>query len=151
MEDEIVSSVPDLNDEVLQTPDTEKDLFEYIAGAVCRKFGILPTEGTKNQNRLISIKGGGKLIQPREEIVEMCRRINEIFNKFNGPFLKKCVDPIGSVVKVILRKFPSYDIKIVKYFCKMKFFSRIKNKNLELRLKKSTNVRFYKQTAQFVN
>ena len=81
----------------------------------------------------------------------MCRRINEIFNKFNGPFLKKCVDPIGSVVKVILRKFPSYDIKIVKYFCKMKFFSRIKNKNLELRLKNPTTVRFYKQTAQFVN
>ena len=150
-DDDSDPSVPDLNDEVLQSPDVEKDIFEYIVGAVCRKFNISSNIEKQPQNSLISIKGAGKLIQPKEETVLMCRKINDIFDSFNGSFLNKCVDPLGSVQRLIMKKCASFCPKVVGYFCRMKFFSRIKRRNIEVKLKKSASVRSYKQTAQFVN
>ena len=70
----------------------------------------------------------------------MCKKVNEMFNKFNGSFLKNCPDPLGKLVKLTIQKWPNFDSKIVKYFCRMKFFARIRRINIELKLKKSTNV-----------
>lgn len=83
--------------------------------------------------------------------MDICRKTNELFDIFNGQSLKRCLDPIGSVIRLVLRKYPAFDMKVVKYFVRMKFFSRVKRKNIDLKLKKSTNVRVFKQTAQFVN
>ena len=150
-ETETECTIPDLNDELLQTPDAERDIFEYIVGAICWKFKLCSPDDIKEKNSWICIKGEKKLIQPSEDIVDICRKTNELFDIFNGQSLKRCLDPIGSVIRLVLRKHPAFDMKIVKYFVRMKFFSRVKRKNIDLKLKKSTNVRVFKQTAQFVN
>ena len=144
-------AISDVSDEVLRSTDAEKDIFEYIVGAICRKLSLGSKDEIQEKNKLITVKGGPKLIQPREDIVETCRKIDDTFDSFNGNSLKRCLDPIGSVIKLVMRKYPSFDPRIVKYFCRMKFFSRIKRKNIELKLKKSTSVRIFKQNAQFVN
>ena len=144
-------TVPELSDEFADLPDIDRDIFEYCIGAICRKFKLAREESAP-QNQWIETKGHGKLVQPAPSVVEAFRKCDNIFYSFHGKELRQCNDPIGSVQKIIMKKYPSLEPKAVRYFIRMKFFARIRKMNAELRLKKAKRgVRHFKQSAQFSN
>ena len=113
-------TVPELSDEFADLPDIDRDIFEYCIGAKCRKFN-LAREQSAPQNRWIETKGHGKLVQPAPSVVEAFRKCDSIFDSFHGKELRQCNDPIGSVQKLIMKKYPSLDPKGARYFIRMKF------------------------------
>ena len=79
-------------------------------------------------------------------------KCDHYFNAFNGKGLKLCHDPLAKVQNFILKKNPNFPPRIVKLFCKVKFYSRIKQLNVKLKLQNARkSVRALKQTAQFIN
>ena len=58
---------------------------------------------------------------------------------------------MGKVQKLILKKLVDVDPKIIKLYCKVKFYARLKLINEKLKTSKGRNVRYMKQTAQFTN
>lgn len=123
----------------------------YVAGYITKKLN-LPTAETFDQSNWIHIKGGGKLKQPTTETVEICAKCDSIFNEFNKSSLRLCYNPLGKVTNLILRRHPTFPPRIVKLFCKVYFYSRLKQISKDIKLKKiKKSVRTLKQLAQFIN
>ena len=143
---------PLLRDEFFDKTDRESEILRYIAGAMCHKFK-LETKVSTQQSSWISLKGLGKLKEPSDELFETVKQFDELFDLFQGVRLRRGFDPIGKCKLFIQSKFPDFNSKAILYFCRVKFFAKIRLMNKELRLKKygAQNVRFYKQTAQFLN
>ena len=123
----------------------------YVAGYITKKLN-LPTAKTFNKSNWIHFKGAGKLKQPTQETVEICATCDLIFNEFNRSSLRICQNPLGKVKDLILRRHPTYPPRIVDLFCKVYFYSRIRQISKDIKLKKiKKSVRTLKQLAQFIN
>ena len=141
-----------VRDEFFDKTDRESEILKYIAGAMCHKFQ-LDTKVSTVCDSWIGLKGFGKLKEPSDEVFEIVKQFDDLFDSFQGSGLKKGFDPIGKCKTFIQSKFPDFNPKAILYFCRVKFFAKIRIMNKELRLKKcgAKNVRYYKQTARFLN
>ena len=82
----------------------------------------------------------------------MCENIDEQFDEFHGSDVRVCEAPFEKLFDNIMKEYPTYLPKVVKLYCKVKFYARLKRLNHELKLNKLNNtVRSFKQTAQFNN
>ena len=123
----------------------------YVAGYICRKLCLAPNKEEKI-NSWISVKGEGKLVEPNSELIELIARCDSLFDKFHGKGLTIGKNPLGKLETLILKVHPHFPPSVVRLFCKIKFFSRIKDLNTKLKLTRGkTSVRNLKQIGQFVN
>jgi hypothetical protein len=105
-----------------------------------------------NLNSWIHIKGEGKLIEPSAELKEIIAKCDSLFDAFHGRQMRIGKNPLEKLNTLILKEHPSFPQKIVSLFCKVKFFSRIKDLNTQLKLTRGkASVRSLKQTGQFIN
>ena len=143
---------PLVRDEFFDNTDRESEILRYIAGAMCHKFK-LDSKVSNQQSSWIGLKGLGKLKEPSDELFETVKQFNDLFDLFQGVVLRRGFDPIEKCKLFIQSEFPYFNSKGNLFFCRVKFFAKIGIMNKELRLKKygAQNVRFYKQTAQFLN
>ena len=143
---------PLLVDEFFDRSDREEEILRYIAGAMCYKFK-LETKASSKHDSWIGIKGFGRLKEPSDEVFEKVKQFDNLFDLYQDSGLKSGFDPIGRCQKFIQSKYPDFNAKAILYFCRVKFFAKIRIMNKELQPKKygAKNVRFYKQMAQFVN
>ena len=129
---------------------SDNEAKNYVIGFVGKKLGLkgkMPTSET-----WIGLKGQGKLLEPSDELINICDKCDIMFDKFHGAGFRDCSDPQKALVKFILDEYPTFPIRIVQLFCRTKFYARLKHLNNDLKMesyKKST--RMYKQTGQFVN
>ena len=150
---EVISdnNVPQIEDELYEFANETNEARNYVAGYICKKFNIQGSSG-KSSDSWISMKGDGKLVEPSKEIVDICAKCDDIFNTFHGQRINACFNPLGKLQCIILKKYPTFPPHIVKKYIKTKFFARIKQLNVKLKIDKQTkSVRSLKQMAQFVN
>ena len=98
----------------------------YVAGYICKKLD-LEVEKDQRENSWVFKKGEGRLKQPSTDVYNMVVRCDALFDKFNTN--KKINNPIEKCCSYILAKEKNYPLKVVKLFCKVKFFSRIRQLN----------------------
>ena len=90
--------------------------------------------------------------QPNDKLSDMCKKCDQIFDQFQGKMIKLVTDPLGKLQNLSLKKHPTSPPRIVCLFCKVKFFSRLRQLNVKLKLKTlNKSVRSFKQSAQFLN
>ena len=124
----------------------------YVGGYICRKLKLKSSGQVPNS--WVHLKGEGRLLQPNENIQDILSKCDKIFSAFKGisPFsLRKCRDPLGKVQNLITKTLVDVDPKLIKLYCKVKFYARLKLINEKLKTSKGRNVRYLKQTAQFIN
>ena len=135
----------------LQDEENDEEAFNYVVGYVGHKLGYSSSPEEKPDS-WISIVGGGKLHEPTEELKDMCRKCDTKFNEFHGMSLRECMNPFMKLETTIKKDFPNIPLKVIRLFCKVKFYARLKRLNESLRVKSRQNsVRALKQRAQFVN
>ena len=152
IDDDIKETVTDVTDEFHEFGnETSNEGRNYVAGYICRKLKLKPNTET-NANSWISLKGEGRLLEPSSDLVKLCEKCDQIFDAFNGKSVRICHDPLGKLISCILSKHPSFPPDIVELFCKVKFYSRIKDENKKVKIKTlNKTVRSLKQMAQFMN
>ena len=106
---------------------------EYVAGYICHKLK-LKTKSNYKSNSWIHFKGEGRLKEPTDKLSDLCAKSDVVFNKFHGKGLRMCKDPLGKVQHLILSKYPNFPPRIVRLFCKVKFFARIRQFNVKVKL-----------------
>ena len=60
----------------LEEEEEDEESFDYVVGFVGHKLGYEPVEEEK-PGSWISVVGEGKLHQPRQNLIEMCRNCND--------------------------------------------------------------------------
>ena len=145
-------SMPLLQDEVFSTQ-TEENLVmvrKLVGGYICKKLNLKASR--TNPSEWVAMKGEGRLLEPCSEVMDTVEKADQLFTQFNGKkiSLRKTSDPIGKVIKYILKEQPNLNPKVVKLYCRVKFFARLKLMNKALRSSKGRCVRYLKQTAQFL-
>lgn len=129
-----------------------KEARNYVAGYICKKLSLIPHETLSlKPNSWISWKGEGKLIEPNSELVELIAKCDNLFDKFHGKGIRVMKNPLEKLCEKIQSENPDFPTEIVKLFCKVKFFSRIKDLNNQLKLSRKKSVRCFKQLGQFLN
>ena len=105
---------------------THDEVRDYVAGFITRKLHIQPSNSVKKES-WIQVKGGGNFVEPSQEMCNLIKECDVIFDMFHGDDgLKFCHDPIGKVTTLILKCHPTFPLPIVKLFVKVTFFSRKK-------------------------
>ena len=122
----------------------------YVAGYICNKLNLVQRNKTE-ENSWISIKGEGRLKVPSSELLEIIGKCDDIFDDFHGKGIRVGKNPLEKLNALILKKHPNFPPKIVILFCKVKFFSRIRYLNIDIKVNKLKSVRSFKQMAQFTN
>ena len=85
-------------------------------------------------------------------VIEMSEKIYEKFDGFHGTGARLCEAPFEQLFDVIMKEYPTFLPKVVKLYCKVKFYARLKQLNYDLKISKlNKTVRSYKQNAQFNN
>ena len=75
-----------------------------------------------------------------------------MFNIYHGNGLRKCKYPFDNLCKQIMKENPSVPVKVVKLYCRVKFYAPFRQLNRDIKIKNlNKSVRTYKQTAQFTN
>ena len=138
--------MPDCHDELFQFEHEKKatEMKNYVGGYICRKLKLQSSEQVPNS--WVYLKGQGRLLQPDEAIQDVLSKCDKIFSAFNGtsPFsLRKCKDPLGKVQNLITKKL--VDPKIIRLYCKVKFYARLKLINEKLKTSQGRNVRYLKE------
>ena len=64
----------------------------YVAGCIGYKLK-LDKQTKKKSNSWISIKGEGKLFEPSDKLIDVCKRCDILFDKFHGKGIRICKDP----------------------------------------------------------
>ena len=105
---------------------------EYVAGYICHKLKLKP-KSKNNSNSWICFKGEGRLKEPSDKLSDLCAKSDIIFDNFHGKGLRICRDPLGKVQHLILSKYPNFPPRIVRFFCKVKFFAHIKQFNVKVK------------------
>jgi hypothetical protein len=96
--------------------------------------------------------GEGKLVEPSTDLIEIIAKCDVLFDAFHGNQMRIGKNPLEKLVSLISKEHPEFPSKIVTLFCKIKFFSRIKDLNTQLKLARGkTSLRSLKQTGQFMN
>ena len=149
-ESEIVDDCPD---EFCQYENETKakEMQSYIGGFICKKLNLKPSKQVPKS--WIHLKGEGRLLQPSEALQDSLEKCDKVFNNFNGlsTSLRKCHDPLGEVIGLMLRKFKDINPKIIKLYCKVKFYGRLRLLNQKVKESKGRRVRYMKHAAQFIN
>jgi hypothetical protein len=122
----------------------------YVAGYICKKLNLLPSD-TENLSSWVSVKGEGKLVEPSPNLISMVAKCDDLFDVFHGKGIKVGKNPLEKVSSFILAEHPDFPPKIVNLFCKVKFFSRLKALNNNIKLSRVKTVRNLKQIGQFTN
>ena len=118
---------------------------------LCREFKV-SIHTQRQMCQRIHFKGEGKLKQPTRATLDIIEKCDTIVNQFNKSSLRLCHDPLGKVVNIIINKHPTFPIKIVKLFCKVYFYSRIRQIFNDIKMKKiKRSFRSMKQMGQFIN
>ena len=91
-------------------------------------------------------------MEPSSDLIEMCARCDQLFEEFHGNGIRSCYNPLEKIQSSISKSNPTFPPRIVELFCKVKFYSRIKQLNINMKIKKhNKSVRALKQNAQFLN
>ena len=123
----------------------------YVIGYIGKKLGLQPRKGAV-PNSWIALKGKGKLFEPNDFLIEMCEKIDDKFDEFHGSGVRLCEAPFEQLFDLIMKEYPTFLPKVVKLYCKVKFYARLKQLNYELKMNKlNKSVRPFKQNAQFTN
>ena len=139
----------DISDNVKEMSNFEAR--NYVIGFIGKKLGLRPRSSQKSES-WISLKGKGRLFEPSDELINICEICDRKFDEFHKDGLKKCNKPFNVLFQEIISNFPSFPPKVVKLYCKVKFYARIRMLNRDIKLKKiKKSVRMFKQTAQFMN
>ena len=140
-----------VDDEFHEMEPEKSEARDYVAGYICNKLK-LKSKSCSNSNSWISFKGKGKLKEPSDRLSDICQKCDILFDKFHGKGIRICHDPLGKLEEMVLKKHPDFPPKVVLLFCKVKFYSRIRQLNVKLKIKKHKNsIRSLKQMAQFLN
>ena len=124
---------------------------KYVAGFVARKLGLRP-RNKQSTYSWISFKGKGKLYEPSNDLINICDICDIKFDIFHKDGLNKCKKPFELLFSEIMTENPGFPANVVKLYCKVKVFARIRLLNRDIKLKKlNKSVRMFKQTAQFMN
>ena len=144
--------MPLLQDEVFSTQTEENSVMvrKLVGGYICKKINLKARRNIPSE--WVAKKGEGRPIESCSKVMDTVEKADQLFTQFNGNkiSLRKTSDPIGKVIKYILREHQNLNPKVVKLNCRVKFFARLKLMNKALRLSKGRCVRFLKQTAQFL-
>ena len=147
----VMNELSNVEDEFHEFELEKSEAREYVAGYICHKLK-LKCKSSNKSNSWIRFNGEGRLKEPSDKLSDLCAKCDLVFDKFYGKGLRICKDPLGKVQHLILSKYPNFPLRIVRLFCKVKFFARIRQFNVKVRLKTLNNsVRSLKQTAQFTN
>ena len=124
----------------------------YVIGFVGRKLGFKLKQNSSEPS-WVSLKGKGRLFEPRQDLKNVCETSDRMFNIFHGNGLRKCKYPFDSLCKQIMKENPSFPVKVVKLYCRVKFFARLRHLNLDIKIKISTSlcVRINKQPSLQIN
>ena len=120
-----------------------------VGGYICKKLKL---EVKQNQSEWVALKGEGRLLEPSDEVMEVVDKADQVFAQFhsNHISLRKTFDPVGKVIRLIMKKYPNFDARIVKPYCRVKFFARLKLMKKAIHANKGRCVRYMKQSAQFL-
>ena len=124
-----------------------------VVGFVGKKLGLKPKKNSPAES-WIALKGKGKLFEPREGLKNICDKIDVIFNEFNGTGIMMCSNPLERVIKLVKIEYPTFPIAVVKLYCKVRFFARLRKLNSNVKMRSmfvNKSVRASKQLSQFVN
>ena len=102
---------------------------------MCHKFQ-LDTKVSTVCDSWIGLKGFGKLKEPSDEVFEIVKQFDDLFDLFQGTGLKKGFDPIGKCKTFIQSKFPDFNPKAILYFCRVKFFCKDQNNEQRITIEK---------------
>ena len=131
----------DSNEFLNMNVDVEEDdeeAFNYVAGYIGHKLGFQPSN-EQHQINWISKVGGGKLHQPKEELIQMCRNCDQEFSNFHRLSIRKVKNPLKKLEDKIAMKFPLIPQKVSKLFIKVKFYARLKRLNFKLKERQFLN------------
>ena len=79
-DDNLCNVLPELPDDIHEFSYEKSEPSDYVAGFICKKLKLEPNK-RDNLDSWISLKGGGKLLEPSDEL----REVSSINNKL-GPF-----------------------------------------------------------------
>ena len=149
------SNINDISDEFCNTEcpvTTNDDARKYVAGYICRKLNLRRDLSKKDKSSWIYLKGEGRLLEPTSELIDLIKSCDKVFSQYHGNTIQVGKHPLKKVQNLILSTHKNFDPKVVQLYCKVRFFSRVKDFNKSLKInKKAMNVRNFKQTSQFVN
>ena len=95
----------------------------YVIGFVARKLGVKQKQNS-SETAWVSLKGKGRLLEPREDLKSVCEISDKMFDSFHGNGLRMCKDPFFSLCKQIMKENPSFPVKVVRLYCRVKFYAR---------------------------
>jgi hypothetical protein len=123
----------------------------YVAGYIAKKLCLQPSP-EPDLKSWISVKGEGRLVEPSSELKDMVAKCDVLFDSFHGKGLRLGKNPLEKLNTLILKEYPHFPSRVVTLFCKVKFFSRIRALNTQMKLSAGNNsVRSLKQIGQFLN
>ena len=112
---------------------------------------MLPNEQI-NLHSWIHVKGEGKLVEPSSQLIEMVAKCDGLFNSYHGKGLRLGKNHLEKLNSRIFEIHPDLPPKLISLLCKVKFFSRIKDLNKQIKLSSGKkSVRSLKQLGQFTN
>ena len=134
-----------------EIPELNVEARDYVAGYITHKLKLSASNDRK-PNSWISLKGEGRLKEPNEKLKEIVAICDNIFDQVLGRGLSDLKNPLEKLKTEILNQNPDFPPQIVTLFCKVKFYSRIKVLNVNLKLSRMKNsVRSLEQMGQFLN
>ena len=92
---------------------------------MCHKFQ-LDTKVSTVCDSWIGLKGFGKLKEPSDEVFEIVKQFDDLFDSFHGSGLKK---GFGKCKIFIQSKFTDFNPKAILYFCRVTFSAKIRKIN----------------------
>ena len=75
------------------------------------------------------LKSMGKLFVPTTDLQSMCEACDKLFDNFQGNGLRICDHPFDQLWKAVLKEYPSFPMKIVNLYCRVKFYARLRQLN----------------------
>ena len=90
-----------------------------MIGFIAKKLGLKGKE-TPDPSTWIGRKGKGKLVEPTDDLIDICEQCELMFDHFHGEGLRGCKKTLNTLVTSIVKKYPFFPIRIVKLFCKTK-------------------------------
>ena len=86
----------------------------YVAEYIGHKLK-LDKQTWKKSNSWISVKGEGKLFEPSDKLIDVCKKCDILFDKFHGKGIRICKDPIEKVQSLIIENHPNLPPHIITY------------------------------------
>ena len=122
----------------------DEEAFRYIVGYVQKKVhekfpDLVIPEGEKCSSRWIETLSRGKLTIANQDLLEICRDLNEAFEAFHWESIDMDPNPIEKLQEQVLTEQEKNDVYsyVCNIFLTARFFNRIKHLNVKLRCNES--------------